>query len=169
MENIAVYILLSKKERQQHLKLEQLCSEIGGDSVQFRGLLAYSVKTTIPSGQGILLCHACGNGKCSNVNHLYWGTTTENIEDAKIHGTWKNRYQRALDKHGQKEMSRILSEAGKASANKRRITTKEMWESRRELFDSVDKNRRGWVTALAKKTGLSHTQIRRGVAILKSI
>lgn len=75
------YILLTREARRSHLVLGEPCSEIGGYSKEFRGMLAYHLKTTIPSGRKIFLCHACHNDKCSNVNHLYWGSPKDNAID----------------------------------------------------------------------------------------
>lgn len=81
---IEEYMKRTKPERQQHLLLNEPCIEIGGTSSRFRGLLAHSLGTTLPSGCKIHLCHACNNGKCSNPNHLYWGTAKENQDDSGI-------------------------------------------------------------------------------------
>lgn len=80
--DINEYIKQSKVVRQQHLALTTSCVEIGGGSQEFRGLLAHYLNTTIPKGFKVLLCHACNNGRCSNVVHLYWGTPKENMSDA---------------------------------------------------------------------------------------
>jgi hypothetical protein len=83
-KDIFNYISLLKEERQQHLDLSESCIEIGGNSRECRGVLAHFLKTTIPSGMKILLCHACNNGKCSNPKHLYWGTPKENMDDSGV-------------------------------------------------------------------------------------
>ena len=70
------YLLRSKEERQAHLNLSEACIEIGGDSQEFRGLLAHYLRVTIPKRKP--LCHACHNAKCSNPRHLYWGNASEN-------------------------------------------------------------------------------------------
>ena len=118
MIHIEEYIKLPKPNRQHHIDLTEKCSEIGGSgSVEFKGLLAYYVGSTIPShglGHKIMLCHACGNAKCSNVKHLYWGTGKENVADSKEHGTYKSRYQKSLDKYGIEGMKIIAAKAGKA-------------------------------------------------------
>jgi hypothetical protein len=75
------YMKLSKETRQRHLNLKDSCIEIGTNSQQCRALLAHTLKTTVPKGMKVHLCHACHNSKCSNSNHLYWGTSSENTRD----------------------------------------------------------------------------------------
>lgn len=91
MRLIAEYIKLTKKERQTHLNLTEECTERGGNSTQFKGMLAVYLDTYIPHGRkdGIYLCHACNNDKCSNLNHLYWGTPKENHDDGIASGRIK--------------------------------------------------------------------------------
>ncbi len=72
---------LSKEERQKHLRLNEKCEYRGGDSIQFRGLLALYLDTEIPSGHSVHCCHACHNPECSNPKHLYWGSPLENAQD----------------------------------------------------------------------------------------
>jgi hypothetical protein len=81
MLDINEYILLSKDKRREHLKLGEPCIERGGQSMYLKGLLAHLHDTTIPAGKKIHVCHACHNGKCSNPNHIYWGTASENCLD----------------------------------------------------------------------------------------
>jgi len=124
-KNISEYIELSREERMSHLKLDESCIEIGGyDSREYRGLLAHYLKTTIPTKHKpiIVLCHACNNSKCSNPNHLYWGTLSDNIKDSKKAGTWKCWYQRNIDKFGEdkaKEMHKIASSKGGKAIRKK--------------------------------------------------
>ena len=75
------YMKQTQKERQQHLDLNTDCIEIGGNSTKFQGLLAGYLNTTFPFGRSPCLAHACNNGKCSNVLHLYWATSKENYHD----------------------------------------------------------------------------------------
>lgn len=82
--NINDYILLPKLVRQNHLRLDEPCTDIGGDSRMFRGLLSHHLGVTIPKGHQIHLCHACNNAVCSNVAHLYWGTAKENQDDSGV-------------------------------------------------------------------------------------
>jgi len=51
-----------------------------------KGLVAHMRDTTIPSGKKIHVCHACHNDRCSNPDHLYWGTSSENALDARSNG-----------------------------------------------------------------------------------
>lgn len=88
-----------KETRTAHLKLDEPCVERGGNSTVHRGVLAEYLGTNLPDK--LDLCHACGNGKCSNPRHLYWGTRKENVEDAKRHGTWKSGWVRLVEKHGE--------------------------------------------------------------------
>jgi hypothetical protein len=110
--DIYEYIKRSKIDRQSHLILDDPCICIGGCSTNFKALLAHSLKTTIPSGKKILLCHACHNGKCSNVKHLYWGTPKENIDDARIVGSQKNIWENMVKKYGEQEARKMQKRIG---------------------------------------------------------
>jgi hypothetical protein len=141
--DIRNYIALNRDDRRKHLKLDEPCSEIGGSSGQFRGLLAYHLRTTIPVGRSIHLCHACHNGKCSNVNHLYWGTQSDNSIDIRENGT-KTVYQRTRDKYGEEAHDLIVKEYSSKGGlgnkdnvlnpdHKKKISEslKKSWEARR--------------------------------------
>lgn len=92
------WIKESREERTSHLSMEEPCLERGGNSTVHRGVLAQYLDTNMPSG--VDLCHACGNGNCSNPKHLYWGTRRENMDDSKTHGTWKSPWERLVEKYG---------------------------------------------------------------------
>lgn len=120
MQKIEEYILIPQVERQAHLNLDEDCVERGGDSVSFRGLLAYFLDTTIPKGCKIHMCHACNNKDCSNPHHLYWGTATENRRDFFENGG-KNIWECIVEKYGLEEAKKRnkrstehLSKAGRA-------------------------------------------------------
>ena len=81
MKDINDYMQQPLEERQAHLKLDEACLERGVQSMYLKGLLAHVHDTTIPSGKKIHVCHACNNAACSNPNHLYWGTASENALD----------------------------------------------------------------------------------------
>lgn len=76
-----------------------------------KGLLAHLHDTTIPSGKKIHVCHACHNGKCSNPNHVYWGTAQENRLDAMANGG-KTPWQHLVDKHGIEAAKNKMSRKG---------------------------------------------------------
>src|SRR5574337_195007 len=100
MIDLKEYILLSKGTRQSHVDLSIACLERGGNSTNHKGVLAQYLNTNIPSGR-ILLCHACGNGRCSEPKHLYWGTDRENIvEDGIKFGTYVSPWNRLVEKYG---------------------------------------------------------------------
>ena len=88
------YLDKTREERRRHLRLETPCNERGGYSTLFRGLLADKLGTEIFIDKKIVLCHACHNEKCSNPEHMYWGSYLDNIEDQKENGTWKSVWNR---------------------------------------------------------------------------
>ncbi len=91
---------VSRADRRLHLKLDTPCNERGGDSRNHRGNLSQFLNTSIPSGKNICLCHACHNGKCSNPEHLYWGSDSDNLKDRIENGNWKSIHQASIDKYG---------------------------------------------------------------------
>lgn len=124
MKNIEKYILLEQRERQKHLKLDEDCIMRGGQSMYLKGLLAHILDTTIPSGKKILVCHACHNELCSNPNHLYWGTPSENLIDSYENGR-KTIFEYMVAKYGEDEArkkqikdKKHYSKAGKKGGSK---------------------------------------------------
>lgn len=105
------YIKESREVRINHLDLNEPCMERGGNSTVHKGVLAQYLNTNIPHKPNpwIDLCHACHNDKCSNPKHLYWGTRSENIQDAKDNGTWKSGWQKLVEKHGYEEACKLNS------------------------------------------------------------
>ena len=116
------WIKESREERTSHLDMKESCLERGGNSTVHRGVLAQYLNINMPSG--VDLCHACGNANCSNPKHLYWGTRKENMEDSKVHGTWKSIWDRTVEKYGQdgaralNSRNKIGNTYGKGNKNK---------------------------------------------------
>lgn len=121
MKEVSEYLLLSREERRAHIALDEPCSEIGGNSQEFRGLLSYYVGVKIPQKREFYLCHACNNHRCSNVRHLYWGTPKDNVQDMKDAGTYKSITESTKVKYGDayKDVVRRAAKAG-ADSNKRK-------------------------------------------------
>ena len=159
------YILKNREDRRSHLKLDEDCIEIGGyDSREYRGLLAHFLKTTIPTNRKIILCHACNNHKCSNPNHLYWGTYQDNHIDAVESGSYKTIYEKSIDKYGRSEFNKMLKEAGSLGGKKgggHNKLTEEDLDRYRKVFESIDTTKIGWVGKSAKLLGVSHSNIKR--------
>lgn len=81
MEKLSNYINQTKEQRQEHLDLLSDCKIRGTTSTHCRGILADFLDTDIMA-KGVDCCHACHNEACSNPKHLYWGTRSENVQDA---------------------------------------------------------------------------------------
>jgi hypothetical protein len=136
MKKIEEYILLPKEERQKHLRLDEPCLERGGQSMYLKGLLAHLHETTIPSGKMIHVCHACHNGKCSNPNHLYWGTASENKKDADSNGG-KSIWERMVDKYGLEEARRKQARGNKAAGGKANLGKPKSEEHRKKISEAI--------------------------------
>ena len=168
-EFIEQYMLKSKEERTKHINLEEKCIEIGGvDSTEYRGLLAHTLGTTIPTGKKVVCAHACNNHFCSNPRQLYWGTYSENLDDAIKSGRLKSRWHYIVEKHGIERARQIASEngrrggliGGKKAAQQMRLSDSEI-ERWREVLDRVDITRHGWISRTQKEMKCSHTWIRK--------
>ena len=161
------YIKNSREKRREHLKLDESCIEIGGyDSREYRGLLAHHLKTEIPTHENIkiMLCHACNNPKCSNVNHLYWGTTKDNTIDSIEAGTWKSFYQRTVDKYGEtkaKEMQRKNSSKGGKTNKGRKLLSNKIETKYIITIKKYLPIQRGDITKIGGELKISHTLVRR--------
>lgn len=137
MIDLEEYIKLSKKERQTHINLNELCLERGGNSTNHRGVLAQFLHTNIP-GHKILLAHACNNAKCSNPHHLYWSTHRENtVEDGTTFGTWKNAWQRTVEKYGLEEAKRLNSRSDKSKAGKGNAGKPKSEEHKKKISEAL--------------------------------
>ena len=100
----------AREVRTRHLDLNAPCIERGGNSTVHRGVLAQYLGTNLPNK--VDLCHACHNDKCSNPNHLYWGTRKENVQDAKNNGTWKSPWEATVEKYGYEEACKRQAHPG---------------------------------------------------------
>lgn len=107
MIKVEEWIKESREIRTSHLSLSESCVERGGNSTVHRGVLAQYLNTNMPSK--VDLCHACNNDKCSNPKHLYWGTRKENVQDARVHGSWRNPWVIMVEKYGYDEACRMNS------------------------------------------------------------
>lgn len=144
MKQIDEYILLSLKDRQAHLKLNDPCIERGGLSTYCKALLAHVLDTTIPSGSKIHVCHACNNPKCSNPAHLYWGTSKENKLDARRNGV-KTVWEYTVEKYGEEKARELnrrsalhASKAGKGNLGKKKSE-----EHKRKISEAIKKKNAG--------------------------
>jgi hypothetical protein len=161
--DINEYFLFSREKRREHLKLEDPCIEIGGDSKACRALLAHFLGTTI-GGKRHYVCHACNNPKCSNVFHLYWGTPHDNWLDTKNSGRWESPYERMLKKYSKNELLKnrkdATSKAGKSSGGLNALKEEDLslWK---EAIDKINIQEFGWVSKLSKEMKVSHTHVRR--------
>ena len=163
--NIEEYMKRSREERRSHLRLDEPCIEIGTDSRICRGLLAHHLGTTV-GGYKTHACHACNNPKCSNPNHLYWGTAKDNHRDQVEAGNWTNPYDRMIEKYGQAKAEELRSEygrlGGKAGGGKNKLKPHQIVERTQLILESRP-TEYGWVARASKLTGTSHTQVRRFV------
>jgi hypothetical protein len=165
-KKIEIYMKKTRKERMSHLRLEESCIEIGGDSREFRSHLAFRLKTTIPRGMNVLLCHACNNKNCANPNHHYWGTPKDNHIDQVELGSYGSFWERAVKKHGLKEAKKIwknnASKGGKVGGGKNKIS-KNIIEARKLVIIKSNPEKYGWVSRASKELNISHTQVKRFV------
>lgn len=126
-------------ERKQHLDLHTSCIERGGNSTMFRGLLANFLDTEIFIDKKILLCHACHNSKCSNPKHLYWGSYKENLNDQIINGTWKNVWERQVEKYGYEEACRRNARGDKSAGGRANKGKPKSDEHKKKIAESLKK------------------------------
>ena len=134
MIDIKEFIQRSREERRAHLQLGEPCCERGGNSTNHKGVLSQYLDTTIPSGR-ILLCHACNNEKCSNPNHLYWGTDKENI--TIDNPNWKSPWDRAVEKYGYDEACKRNARGNKAAGGKANKGKPKSPEHKKKIADAI--------------------------------
>lgn len=128
MIKVEEWLKESLEVRLSHIDMSEECLERGGGSTEHRGVLAHFLGTTFPRGKAHL-CHYCGNGKCSNPKHLYWGTPRENNLDSVRHGTRKNGWNSLVEKLGEEgardHMRRIGDHPNSGKGNKGKPKTEE--------------------------------------------
>lgn len=157
---IADYMAQPRSERKSHLRLDEPCIEIGGWSQDFRGLLAYFLKTTMPKGRIANLCHGCLNDKCSNVKHLYWGTNRDNQLDEIEGGRYVTPAEHVKNKYGEEYFKNLVRTAGTKNKGKKHYSAEKI-KLYTEVINSYDKSEWGWVNKAAKQLNVTHTTIRR--------
>ena len=139
MIELDVYIKFTKEQRQKHLDLNSDCLERGGNSTNHRGVLAQFLDTNIPNNK-VVLAHACNNPNCSNPKHLYWATQYENIvEDGKSFGTWKNPWERTVEKYGLEEAKKRNARGNKSAGGKAQKGIPKSAEHKRKISESLKK------------------------------
>lgn len=80
-----------------------------GKTVNVHAYVAERVHGPRPSS-GHEVCHSCGKGHegCVNPRHLYWGTRSDNVQDAIRHGTFGGGY---VAPRGEKAIGAKFSDA----------------------------------------------------------
>jgi hypothetical protein len=143
MQSIKDYMLKSREERKQHLKLNEPCDERGlRYSYNMIGLLAWLLDTSIPQkGDKAIVCHGCNNAKCSNPNHLYWGSYKDNHMDQVESGTYKSIYERSLTKYGDAYKQAVKSNGSKGGKNNAGIAKSDA--HKQHISDSLFKKSKG--------------------------
>jgi hypothetical protein len=163
------YMDLPLTDRQSHLDLSDSCVEIGAQSKQNRALLAMHLNTTCHAlGKKTgYLCHACHNGECSNVKHLYWGTAKENSLDHRVNrpNHFKKIAAEKKQKYGE-DYFKKLGARGKLGWKTHTPASKLSEHEVKRRLDliaesSIDLSTWGWVAKVANLWGVSHTQVRR--------
>ena len=121
MKKVEEFILEnSRGERKAMLKLDEPCHERGLKySTQLVALVAYHYDTTLPeNGNKVVVCHGCMNHKCSNPNHMYWGTKGDNKLDDYESGNVKSPFQYLVEKYGEDKAKAIqIKNAAKGGKN----------------------------------------------------
>lgn len=87
------------------------------------------------------VCHTCGNGHkgCVNPKHLYWGTRSDNMQDAIAHNT----------------AACLRKKPTGESAYRTKYSDEELLEAKERMQNGES------VASLIKKTGMSHSTLYR--------
>lgn len=138
MTNFEKYMELSLSERQLHLELGQDCIERGGNSTHFKGILSNYLGITIPRGSNVLLCHRCNNSKCSNIHHMYFGTSKENMDD-QLNNGYKTIWERMVEKYGEDKAREIQGKGNKSAGGKANKGKPKSFEHRLRIKRKLEK------------------------------
>ena len=130
------FLIISYDDRTSHLNLQTECREIGGNSTSFKGMLSHILNVTIPTGNKINLCHKCHNGKCSNPDHLYYGTSQENKKDYLDNGG-KTVWEHMVFKYGYIEACKMNSKGDKSKGGKANKGKPKTAEHRKKISESI--------------------------------
>ena len=164
-ESIESYILKSREDRRAHLDLTEECILIGGvSSTQYKGLLAHSLRTTIPTRIKVFVCHACNVSGCSNPHHLYWGTPMDNHLDQVEAGTFKTIPIRDIETL-RAQGAELGKKYGKLNGGKNKLSSEE--RIRIECVLNSFERKYGWITKASEALGVSHTQVKRYLRMFK--
>lgn len=136
MISVEEYLLKPLDYRKQHLNLQEHCfSTIS--IPKLKKLLAEKLNVDLSSGR-VLICHGCNNSKCSNINHVYFGTDYENIViDGKKFGTFENVHARTIKKYGKEKIKEIKARGDKSKGGKGNKDKKKSNEHKKKISDSI--------------------------------
>jgi len=101
-----------------------------------------------PIPQGIVVCHRCDNPRCCNPDHLFLGTTQENVEDKMSKGRHKAFTSDQVI--GEKNPRALLTAADVTKIRQRyarsNVTLKQLANEYGVHFDTISKaiNRTTW-------------------------
>lgn len=74
----------------------------GMDTIEGRSMTAHRaawIRANGPIPEGMVVCHACDNGLCVNVAHLWIGTQSDNMRDCSRKGRIYKPDQRGQNNH----------------------------------------------------------------------